>query len=138
PAGGAGVGDAAAEAHRVAASSAPPVAEPFPRIGRVGKNRGAGSAAGSTPATVALTKAGISFEIRSYAHDPSVTDFGGEAAAALGVDASRVFKTLLAEVDGALAVGIVPVSGRLDLKALASVLGGRRASMADPAVAERR
>ncbi|QZY51957.1 Cys-tRNA(Pro) deacylase [Leucobacter tenebrionis] len=104
----------------------------------MGKKRGSGSVAGSTPATVALTKAGISFEIRSYAHDPSVTDFGGEAAAALGVEASLVFKTLLAEVDGVLAVGIVPVSGRLDLKALASALGGRRASMADPAVAERR
>lgn len=76
--------------------------------------------------------------MRAYEHDPAVTDFGGEAAAALGVEPARVFKTLLAEVDGALVVGIVPVSGRLDLKALAAALGGRRASMADPALAERR
>lgn len=93
---------------------------------------------GSTPATAALTKAGIPFEIRAYAHDPHETDFGGEAAAALGVEPERVFKTLLAEVDGELVVGIVPVAGRLDLKALAAALGGKRAVMADPAVAERK
>lgn len=95
-------------------------------------------AAGSTPATVALTKLGIAFTERSYTHDPAVTDFGGEAAAALGVPEERVFKTLLADVDGALAVAIVPVSGMLNLKALAAALGGKRAAMADPALAERR
>ncbi len=93
---------------------------------------------GSTPATVALARAGIPFEVRSYEHDPAETDFGGEAAAALGVAPERVFKTLLAEVDGALAVGIVPVSGTLDLKALAAALGGKKAAMADPALAERK
>ena len=67
-----------------------------------------------------------------------MTDFGREAAAALGVEPERVFKTLLAEVDGRLVVGIVPVTGRLDLKALAAAAGGKRAVMADPAVAERR
>lgn len=96
------------------------------------------AAAGSTPATVALTKLGIAFTERSYTHDPAVTDFGGEAAAALGVPEERVFKTLLADVDGSLAVGIVPVSGMLNLKALAAALGGKRAAMADPALAERR
>ncbi|WP_024355765.1 Cys-tRNA(Pro) deacylase [Leucobacter chironomi] len=100
----------------------------------MGKKR----AAASTPATIALGKAGIPFEVRAYEHDPGVSDFGGEAAAALGVVPERVFKTLLAEVDGALAVGIVPVSGRLDLKALAAALGGRRAVMADPVLAERK
>ncbi|MBL3700225.1 Cys-tRNA(Pro) deacylase [Leucobacter luti] len=93
---------------------------------------------GATPATVALTKLGIGFTERSYAHDPAVTDFGGEAAAALGVDPARVFKTLLADVDGALVVAIVPVAGKLDLKALAAAVGGKRAVMADPALAERR
>lgn len=96
------------------------------------------AAAGSTPATVALTKLGIAFTERSYTHDRAVTDFGGEAAAALGVPEERVFKTLLADVDGSLAVGIVPVSGMLNLKALAAALGGKRAAMADPALAERR
>ncbi len=59
------------------------------------------------------------------------------AAAALGVDAGRVFKTLVAEVDGTLTVGVVPVSGQLDLKALAAAVGGKRAVMADPVAAER-
>ena len=106
----------------------------LPRIEGVGKKR----AAASTPATVALVRAGIPFEIRAYEHEPGVSDFGGEAAAALGVEPERVFKTLLAEVDGALAVGVVPVSGKLDLKALAAALGGRRAAMADPVLAERK
>ena len=92
----------------------------------------------STPATALLTKLGIGFEVRSYAHDAAVTDFGQEAAAALGVPAERVFKTLLAEADGRLVVGIVPVSRLLDLKALAGAVGARRAVMADPALAERK
>ncbi|HLU63700.1 MAG TPA: Cys-tRNA(Pro) deacylase [Protaetiibacter sp.] len=91
-----------------------------------------------TPATAALTAAGIPFTEHSYAHDPANRDFGMEAATALGLDPDRVFKTLLAEVDGRLVVGIVPVTGRLDLKALAAAVGGKRATMADPAVAERR
>ena len=65
------------------------------------------------------------------------TSFGEEAAAALGVDVARVFKTLLADVDGALWVAVVPVGGQLDLKALAAAAGGKRAAMADPAAAER-
>lgn len=93
--------------------------------------------AGGTPATVALTKAGIEFTLRPYEHDPRTESFGLEAAAALGVDPERVFKTLLANVDGTLTVAIVPVSGQLDLKALARASGGRRAEMADPAAAER-
>lgn len=92
----------------------------------------------STPATSVLTKLGIAFEVRSYAHDAAVTDFGREAAASLGVPAERVFKTLLAEADGRLVVGIVPVSGMLDLKALAASAGARKAVMAEPALAERK
>jgi len=91
-----------------------------------------------TPATAALTAAGIPFTEHAYAHDPANRDFGAEAAAALGVDPDQVFKTLLAEVDGRLVVGIVPVSGKLDLKALATSVGGKRATLADPALAERR
>ena len=96
----------------------------------------AGSAAG-TPATVALTRAGIEFTVHAYDHDPRATSFGEEAAAALGLTTDEVFKTLLAMVDGEPAVGIVPVVGALDLKALASAAGGRRAEMADPTVAQR-
>ena len=90
-----------------------------------------------TPATVALEKAGVSFTVHAYDHDPRSASYGLEAADALGLDPDAVFKTLLAEVDGELVVAVVPVSGQLDLKALASAVGGKRAAMADPAVAER-
>lgn len=85
-----------------------------------------------------MTAAGIPFTERSYPHDPGVRDFGREAAEALGVEPERVFKTLLADVDTRLVVGIVPVTSRLDLRALAGAVGGRRAAMSEPAVAERR
>ena len=93
--------------------------------------------AGGTPATVALDRAGVAFTLHPYAHDPRAASYGEEAAAALGLDAARVFKTLLASVDGVLVVGIVPVTGLLDLKALARALGGSRATMAEVAAAER-
>lgn len=91
-----------------------------------------------TPATVALTAAGIAFTEHPYAHDPAARNFGLEAAEALGVEPERVFKTLLADVDGRIVVGVVPVTGSLDLKALAAAVGGKKGTMADPAVAERR
>ena len=90
-----------------------------------------------TPATVALERAGVAFTVHAYDHDPRSASYGLEAADALGLDPGAVFKTLLAEVDGELVVAVVPVSGQLDLKALASAVGGKRAAMADPAVAER-
>jgi len=93
--------------------------------------------AGGTPATVALSAAGIAFEVRAYEHDPRAESYGLEAAEALGVDPARVFKTLLASLDGSLVVGIVPVTGQLDLKALARALGGSKAVMAEVAAAER-
>lgn len=95
-------------------------------------------AAPGTPATVALNRAGIAFTPHSYAHDPAATSFGGEAAVLLGVDPERVFKTLLAAADSTLVVGIVPVSGQLDLKALAAAVGAKRARMAQAAEAERK
>jgi Cys-tRNA(Pro)/Cys-tRNA(Cys) deacylase len=91
-----------------------------------------------TPATAALASAGIPFTEHAYAHDPANRDFGMEAATALGLDPDQVFKTLLVDVDGRLVVGIVPVTGKLDLKALAAAVGGKRAAMADPTLAERR
>ncbi|WP_139981040.1 Cys-tRNA(Pro) deacylase [Nocardioides litoris] len=93
--------------------------------------------AAGTPATLALTRAGVAFTAREYTHDPRATSYGLEAAEALGADPARVLKTLLADVDGRLVVGIVPVTGQLDLKALARAVGGRRAQLADPAAAER-
>ena len=90
-----------------------------------------------TPATVRLTQLGIPFTVHAYTHDPATRSFGLEAADALGLDPEQVFKTLIANVDGALAVGIVPVSGQLDLKSLAAACGGRRAELADMRTAER-
>ncbi|NEB01626.1 Cys-tRNA(Pro) deacylase [Streptomyces sp. SID13726] len=92
---------------------------------------------GGTPATVALTAAGVSYTVHAYDHDPSHPSYGEEAAEAMGVSPDRVFKTLVAEVDGALAVAVVPVAGSLDLKALATALSAKRATMADPTLAER-
>ncbi|MEU0597628.1 Cys-tRNA(Pro) deacylase [Streptomyces sp. NPDC006393] len=92
---------------------------------------------GGTPATVALTAAGVDHTVHSYDHDPSHPSYGEEAAEAMGVSPERVFKTLVADVDGTLTVAVVPVAGSLDLKALASAVGGKRAAMADPALAER-
>ncbi|MFI1936782.1 Cys-tRNA(Pro) deacylase [Streptomyces purpureus] len=93
--------------------------------------------AGGTPATVALAAAGVGFTVHAYEHDPASASYGEEAAEALGVSPDRVFKTLVADVDGELTVAVVPVAGQLDLKALASAVGGKRAAMADPAAAER-
>ena len=91
-----------------------------------------------TPATAVLTAAGVPFVLHPYSHDPSAPSYGAEAAQALGIDPERVFKTLMVEVEGRLAVGVVPVSGSLDLKAFASAMGAKKATMADPAAAERR
>jgi Cys-tRNA(Pro)/Cys-tRNA(Cys) deacylase len=92
---------------------------------------------GGTPATVALTAAAVPYRLHAYEHDPAAPRYGEEAARALGVPPERVFKTLVADVDGDLTVAVVPVTGSLDLKALAAAVGGKRATMADPAAAER-
>jgi Cys-tRNA(Pro)/Cys-tRNA(Cys) deacylase len=90
-----------------------------------------------TPATALLARSKIAFTLHPYRHDPRAEAYGDEAAAALGVDAARIFKTLIATVDGKLACAVVPVAARLDLKALAAALGGKRAELAEPATAAR-
>ncbi len=100
-------------------------------------SRSPGRRSVGTPATLALTRAGVAFTVHPYEHSASAASYGDEAAAALGVEPERVFKTLLAEVDGALVVAVVPVSGRLDLKALAAAVDGKRAAMAEPEAAAR-
>ena len=90
-----------------------------------------------TPATLALERAKIPFTLHEYAHDPRHDSYGLEASAALGVPPERVFKTLVAAVDGSLAVGVVPVHRQLDLKALAAAAGGKKAVLAEVAAAER-
>ncbi|GAA2484348.1 Cys-tRNA(Pro) deacylase [Terrabacter carboxydivorans] len=91
----------------------------------------------STPATVALDRAGIGYTRHPYEHAASAQRYGLEAAAALGVDPAHVFKTLLVDTGTGLGVGVVPVDGQLDLKAMASALGVKAVTMADPAAAER-
>lgn len=90
-----------------------------------------------TPATIALERAKIPFTLHEYPHDPRRASYGLEASEALGVQPQRVFKTLVASVDGALAVGVVPVHRQLDLKALAAATGGKKAVLAEVADAER-
>ncbi len=94
-----------------------------------------------TAALTLLTSAGVEFRVHEYRHDPAAASCGEEAVERLGLEAARVFKTLVAEVPGPrrpeLVVGIVPVSGRLSLKALATALGAKKAELADPQAAER-
>ena len=91
-----------------------------------------------TPALLELERRHVAYTLLEYEHDSrSAVGFGLEGAAKLGVAAEKVFKTLVAEADGRLVVGIVPVSGHLDLKALAQAVGAKKAAMADPAVAQK-
>jgi len=98
----------------------------------------------SAPAVRVLTGAGVRFGMHTFEAGDRARDvgtarvsFGAEAATALGVSPERVFKTLVADIDGGLWVAVVPVTGILDLKALAAAADGKRATMADPTVAER-
>jgi Cys-tRNA(Pro)/Cys-tRNA(Cys) deacylase len=84
-----------------------------------------------------LARAKVPFTLHPYRHDPRADGYGEEAAAALGVDPERIFKTLIATVDGRLVCAVVPVAGRLDLKALAAAVGGKRGELAEPAAAAR-
>ncbi len=92
---------------------------------------------GATPALRAIERAGIAHTVHEYTHDPSVHAYGREAADALAVDAARVFKTLIVSCDGRLAVAMVPVLATVDLKAVATVAGTKRAQLADARDAER-
>ncbi|HEV8175336.1 MAG TPA: Cys-tRNA(Pro) deacylase [Actinoplanes sp.] len=93
--------------------------------------------AAGTPATALLTAENVAFELHPYDVSPDAPNYGALVAQALGVPPEAVFKTLIADVDGALTVAVVPVTGDLDLKALAAAAGGKRAALADRAAAER-
>lgn len=90
-----------------------------------------------TPATALLARQKVAHTLHPYSHDARADGFGEEAAAALGVAPQQLFKTLVASIDGRLVCAVVPVAGRLDLKALAAAVGGKRAAMAEPAAAQR-
>lgn len=93
-----------------------------------------------TPAIKMAKKARIEFRVHEYHHDPAADSYGLEAAEKLGVEAARVFKTLVISLAGArspLGVGVVPVDSQLDLKAAATALGAKKATLAESAAAER-
>ena len=90
----------------------------------------------ATRATAALDRCAVDYRLRRYRHDPRAQSFGAEAVAQTGLGADVVFKTLVVDA-GALAFAVVPVAGRLDLKAVAQALGAKRATLADPRAAER-
>ncbi|MCD8523348.1 MAG: Cys-tRNA(Pro) deacylase [Saccharospirillaceae bacterium] len=93
-----------------------------------------------TPAINSAKKAGITFTVHEYQHDPAAESYGEEAAEALGLDPALVFKTLLVSLTGhksTLAVAVLPVTHMLSLKAIAKALGAKKAEMADPKLAER-
>jgi Cys-tRNA(Pro)/Cys-tRNA(Cys) deacylase len=85
-----------------------------------------------TPAIAAAERAGVAFTLHEYEHDPRAESYGLEAAEELGLDAARVFKTLVVDRDGVLAIAIVPAAAQLDLSAL-----GKRTALADATKAQR-
>lgn len=91
----------------------------------------------TTPATQALIKAGIAFTLANYDYDPNAERVGLQAAEAMGVSPGEVFKTLMAELDGKPICAIVPSDEEVNMKKLASALGGKSAHMMKPADAER-
>ena len=93
--------------------------------------------AAGTPATVLLSAERVPHTLHAYQVDPEAPNYGALVAEALGVEPARLFKTLIADLDGRLVVGVVPVTGDLDLKALAVAAGGKRAALADRVAAER-
>lgn len=91
-----------------------------------------------TPAIDSAKQAGFAFQLHEYDHDAAANSYGLEAAEKLGVAASQVFKTLVVKLDGKqLAVGIVPVTGQLNLKQIAKAAGAKKAAMAEPTEVER-
>ncbi|MEU8077524.1 Cys-tRNA(Pro) deacylase [Catellatospora citrea] len=90
-----------------------------------------------TPATALLTKQKVKHTLHPYEVSPDSPNYGALVADAIGADPARVFKTLVTEVDGALTVAVVPVTGEIDLKALAAAAGGKKAAMADRDLAEK-
>jgi Cys-tRNA(Pro)/Cys-tRNA(Cys) deacylase len=96
------------------------------------------SKAAATPAVAVVQAAGVAYTLHTYDVDSKQEDYGVAVAHALGLDPARVYKTLVARLDGALVCAVVPVERRLNEKALARALGGREASLADRTEAERK
>jgi Cys-tRNA(Pro)/Cys-tRNA(Cys) deacylase len=94
-----------------------------------------------TPAIDELTAAGIAHSLHDYERGDDLHDFGREAAESLGLPYDQVFKTLVVVAESGhgeeLVVAVVPVSCQLSMKKVAAAVGAKRATMCDPARAER-
>lgn len=91
-----------------------------------------------TPAVNIAKKAKITYTLHSYTHDPASASYGEEASEKLGIPTDRVFKTLVAQIDGReLVVAVIPVSSMLSMKQIAKAAGGKKAEMANAADVER-
>jgi Cys-tRNA(Pro)/Cys-tRNA(Cys) deacylase len=91
----------------------------------------------TTPATLALDRAGIAYTLATYDYDPSADRIGLQAAQALGVAPSAVLKTLIVRADGKPACVVLASDREVSMKKLAAALGAKTADMAPPADAER-
>lgn len=94
----------------------------------------------ATPAIAALVAAGAPHTVLTYRHDPRTDAFGDEAVGELardGIMAEQIFKTLVVALPAGLGVAVLPVPSKLSLKAAAAALGAAKATMADPAAAQR-
>jgi Cys-tRNA(Pro)/Cys-tRNA(Cys) deacylase len=91
----------------------------------------------ATPATLALRKLGFAFRLHTYVYDSDADHIGLQAAEALGVEPSRMLKTLMAEVDGRPVCVVVPSDCEVSMKKLAAAFGSKAANMMRPADAER-
>ena len=91
----------------------------------------------ATPATLALRKLGFAFRLHTYVYDSDADHIGLQAAEALGVEPSRMLKTLMAEVDGRPVCVVVPSDCEVSMKKLAGAFGAKAAKMMRPADAER-
>ena len=90
-----------------------------------------------TPATVALTRAGVAFTLHEYDYDPDAARIGMQAAQALGVDPARLLKTLMAKAGSAVVCVLVPSDAEVSLKKLAAAAGAKDAAMLPAPEAER-
>ncbi len=91
-----------------------------------------------TPAIKLVKKARVPFVLHEYAHDPNIGAYGEEAAQKLGIASDQLFKTLVVSTDNrGMAVGVVPVSGKMDLKVIAKVMGVKKVEMAEKKQVER-
>lgn len=91
----------------------------------------------TTRATLALEKLGVKFALHVYDYDPDAESIGLQAAEALGIEARRMLKTLMAEVDGRPVAVVVPSDREVSMKKLAAAFHGKTARMMRPPDAER-